>query len=110
MSIKMLEELTSSQKSIWVTEQYYKGTSINNICGTTVVEEKVDFEKMKKSIEIVCAKHDNFKLKLKIKDGDVMQVLSEEQNTVEVIDVADLQEMEKVREKLVRTPFKLENS
>ena len=110
MSIKMLEELTSSQKSIWVTEQYYKGTSINNICGTTIVEEKVDFEKMKKSIEIVCAKHDNFKLKLKIKDGDVMQVLSEEQNTVEVIDVVDLQEMEKVREKLVRTPFKLENS
>ena len=24
--------LTNAQKSIWVTEQYYKGSSINNIC------------------------------------------------------------------------------
>ena len=29
-----LYELTNPQKSIWLTEQYYKGTSVNNICGT----------------------------------------------------------------------------
>ena len=52
--------LTNAQKSIWVTEQYYKGSSINNICGTAVIQEKVDFEKLKESIQIVCKKHDNF--------------------------------------------------
>ena len=30
--------LTNAQKSIWVTEQYYKGSSINNICGTAVIQ------------------------------------------------------------------------
>ena len=39
--------LTNSQKSIWVTEQYYKGSSINNICGTAIIDEQVDFEKLK---------------------------------------------------------------
>ena len=63
----MLEELTNAQKSIWVTEQYYKGSSVNNICGTAIIEEKVNFEKLEKAINIVCQKHDNFKLKLKIK-------------------------------------------
>ena len=43
--------LTNAQKSIWVTEQYYMGSSINNICGTATIQEKVDFEKLKKSIE-----------------------------------------------------------
>ena len=38
-------KLTNSQKSIWVTEQYYRGSSINNICGTAIIEEKIDFEK-----------------------------------------------------------------
>ena len=70
----MLEELTSSQKSIWVTEQYYKGTSINNICGTSIIEEKVKFDKLEEAIEIVCNKHDNFKLCLKIDtNGDAKQ-------------------------------------
>ena len=72
-----MEELTNSQKSIWVTEQFYKGTSINNICGTAIIEEKVDFEKLKKAIEIVINKHDNFKIKLSIKDGEVKQEISE---------------------------------
>ena len=53
--------LTNAQKSIWVTEQYYLGSSINNICGTAIIEEKVDFVKLEKAIEIVCQKHDNFR-------------------------------------------------
>ena len=60
-----MEELTNSQKSIWVTEQYYKGSTVNSICGTAVIEEKVDFEKLKKSIQIVYKMHDNFKLRFK---------------------------------------------
>ena len=103
--------LTNSQKSIWVTEQYYRGSSINNICGTAIIDEKVDFEKLEKSIEIVCQKHDNFWLKLTIENGEVKQVLSEQKEIkIDTIDVASPKELEKEREKIVRTPFKLENS
>lgn len=103
--------LTNSQKSIWVTEQYYSGSSINNICGSAIIEEKIDFEKLEKAVEIVCQKHDNFRLQLKIEEGEVKQVLSEKKETkIDTIVVATPKELENEKEKIVRTPFRLENS
>ena len=103
--------LTNSQKSIWVTEQYYKGSSINNICGTAVINEKIDLKKLEESITIVCQKHDNFWLKINIEDGKVKQVLSERKKIqIDVINVASSKELEEERKKIVRTPFKIENS
>ena len=103
--------LTNSQKSIWVTEQYYKGSSVNNICGSAIIEEQIDFEKLKKAVEIVNKKHDNFRLRLKIEDGEVKQVLSENRETkIEILNVANQKELEKETQKIVRTPFKLEES
>ena len=32
-------ELTNPQKSIWYIEQFYKGTSVNSICGTVIFDE-----------------------------------------------------------------------
>ena len=106
-----MEELTNSQKSIWVTEQYYKGSTVNSICGTAVIEEKVDFEKLKKSIQIVYKMHDNFKLRFKIKNGELKQVLSiPKEVKIDTIKVDNLNELKKHREKIVKTPFKLEDS
>ena len=103
--------LTNSQKSIWVTEQYYKGSSINNICGSAIMEEKIDFKKLEKAVEIVYQKHDNFRLQLRIEDGEVKQVLSDKKEIkINTINVATSKELEKEIEKIVRTPFKLENS
>ena len=103
--------LTNSQKSIWVTEQYYKGSSVNNICGSAIIEEQIDFEKLKKAVEIVNKKHDNFRLQIKIEDGEVEQVLSEKKDTkIDIINVATPKELEKETQKIVRTPFKLEDS
>lgn len=103
--------LTNSQKSIWVTEQYYKGSSINSICGSAIIEEQIDFEKLKKAVEIVCQKHDNFRLQIEVEDGEVKQVLSEKKETkIDTIVVATPEELKKETEKIVRTPFRLENS
>lgn len=103
--------LTNSQKSIWVTEQYYKGSSINNICGSAIIEEQIDFEKLKKAVEIVYQKHDNFRLQIEVEDGEVKQVLSEKKETkIDTILVATPEELKKETEKIVRTPFRLENS
>ena len=84
-----MENLTNAQKSIWVTEQYYKGSSINNICGTAIIHEKVDFEKLEESIQMVCQKHDNFWLELKIENGNVKQVISERKKIqIDTINIA----------------------
>ena len=103
--------LTNAQKSIWVTEQYYIGSSINNICGTAVIQEKVDFDKLEEAIKIVSQKHDSFWLEFKLNDGNVEQVLSErEEIQISTVSIASEKELEKEREKIVRTTFKLENS
>lgn len=39
-----LYDLTNPQKSIWLTEQFYRGTSINVICGTVLIDDIVNFE------------------------------------------------------------------
>ena len=39
--MKELYELTNPQKSIWVTEEFYKGTSIENIAGTAMISQEV---------------------------------------------------------------------
>ena len=103
---KNLNDLTNSQKSIWVTEQYYKGTSVNNICGTAIIYEKVDFLILEKAIKIVCQKHDNFKTKLKIKEDNIRQTFEEPLNSeIQMIKVDSKEELEKRREEIVRKPF-----
>ena len=101
-----MENLTNSQKSIWVTEQYYKGSSVNTISGSSIIDEKLDFQKLEKSIRIVCQKHDNFKTKLKIKEDNIRQTFEEPLNSeIQMIKVDSKEELEKRREEIVRKPF-----
>ena len=39
-------ELTNSQKSIYYTEQKYRGTTITNISATVHIKTKIDFKKL----------------------------------------------------------------
>ena len=50
MSEKEMFELTTPQKSIWMMEQFYKGTNINNICATLTINMDVDMEKLNKAL------------------------------------------------------------
>ena len=104
-----MENLTNSQKSIWVTEQYYKGSSVNTISGSAIIDEKLDFQKLEKSIRIVCQKHDNFKIKLKIKDGEIFQELTNDKENIEFINLANEKEFEKFRIKTIKKTFDLES-
>ena len=106
-----MKDLTSSQKSIWVTEQYYKGSSVNNISGFALIEEQIDFEKLEKAIQIVIQKHDNFCLRLKIYDGEIKQVLSERKKVeIDTMVFATKNELREVAEKIAKTPFNIEKS
>ena len=37
-------QLTIPQKSIWLTERFYKADTISNISGTLLIKDSVDFE------------------------------------------------------------------
>ena len=70
---KNMYALTNPQKSIWLTEQFYKGTSIENITGTVIVSQNVDFDALTKAINLFVKKNDSFRLKFTVKDSTVMQ-------------------------------------
>lgn len=73
-----LYDLTNPQKSIWLTEQFFKGSTINNICGTVLIDEVVNLEILSKAINIFIKDNDSFRLKLLLDSkGAVKQYISD---------------------------------
>ena len=62
MEQNKMYELTAPQKSIWLTEQYYKDTSINNICGSLLIKQDVNLNLLNQAINIFLKNNDSFKL------------------------------------------------
>lgn len=91
---KVLYDLTNPQKNIWVTEQYYKGNPINNICGTVYIKEKLDFQKLVQSVNILINTHDNFKIKISTTENTVKQYFTDKSDyTVDIVDIANEDEL-----------------
>ena len=57
-----LYDLTISQKSIYLTEQYASGTTVNLISGDTFFEEKVNTSLIEKALNIYIQKNESVPL------------------------------------------------
>ena len=111
MSKKELFNLTNPQKNILITEQFYKGTSINNICGTAIIKEPVDFDLLKKAILLVMDKNDIFKIHISMENGEIMQYFSSTYNSnIDVIFVHNYDELSKIQRNVASEPFDLFDS
>ena len=49
-------DLTSSQNSIWLTEEFMSNTNINNVAGYLYINEKVDFGALEKALNLYAEK------------------------------------------------------
>lgn len=104
-------ELTNPQKSIWFTEQYYKGTTINNICGSVLIEQNIDLDLLNTAINKFIENNDSFKIRLKLIDGNVYQYfVDDEFYEFEKIDIKLENEIETYANKMVSIPFEMINS
>lgn len=52
----IMYDLTTPQKLIWYTEEVFKGTSIENITGTVIIPNKVDFSSLEQAINFYVQK------------------------------------------------------
>ena len=43
-------ELTNPQQSIWMTEQFYDNSNINNIVGYLKINKNVDFQALERAV------------------------------------------------------------
>ena len=104
-------ELTNPQKSIWVTEEFYKGTSIENIGGSTIIHAKVDFEKLKKAINLLVKNNDSLRLKFVNENNLIKQYISDyEELKLDIKDVESEKDVERIGKEFVNTPFDVFNS
>ncbi len=75
---RILYDLTNPQKSIWNTEQFFKNTSVNNIGGTIIIKDKINFSLLKKSIYEYVKTNDSFLIKLCFDEkGDIKQYIGD---------------------------------
>lgn len=103
--------LTNPQKSIWLTEQFYKGTSIENITGSVIISQNVDFGNLKKAINLFVKKNDSFRLKFIVKDGTPMQYVDDfTEFDIETISVETDKDVKCLERKMCDTPFNTLNS
>lgn len=104
-------ELTYPQKSIWITEQFYNGSSINHICGTATFHKKLDFKLLEKAIQIIVSQHQNFNLKICLDNSSPKQYLAQNNNlNIELIDIKTENELKNLQQKIISTPFSLQDS
>lgn len=57
-------DLTNPQKSIWSMEEFYKGSNLNNICGTLTIKEEVDLDRLNKAVNMFIQNNKSFGLRI----------------------------------------------
>ena len=77
MENKELFELTNPQKSIWYTEQFYAGTTVNNICVSGTLYGQVDENILKQAINNVVRQNDSFRIHVVLDNNVVKQYISD---------------------------------
>ena len=108
---KKFYNLTNPQKSIWVTEEYYKGSCINNICGTALIKEKVNLRLLEKAIRTTLQNNDIFKIKFSIKDNNIVQYVSDYVNSdIVYLCAKNYKHYQKLLNEIVSKPFHLLDS
>ena len=79
---KDVYELTNPQKSIWYMEQFYKGTTINSICGTAIINETVDFTLLQTAINHIIKSHRSFSLNFIVENNFPKQYFTDIKNNI----------------------------
>jgi amino acid adenylation domain-containing protein len=69
-------KLSRPQISIWNTEKMYPNTNIGNIAGIIVIKEKIDFEILEKSINMVLQYNNGLRMRITEEDGQPQQYIS----------------------------------
>ena len=103
---KKLYELTTPQNSIWLTENYYNGTNINNVCGILTINEPVNFEILNKAIQLFIKNNDVYHTKFTIQNDKVMQYVDDyEPIEVELLSFSSEKDRDLIAQKMANTPF-----
>ena len=111
MEEKISYELTNPQKSIWNMEEYFKGTTINNICAPDIIQEKIDAKALEKALNEIVRKNDSFRIQIELKDEKPMQYVTEYKPfKIEVVHIKNEEDVKQIEEEGINHKFEIINS
>lgn len=106
-----LYDLTNPQKSIWLTEQFYRRTSIANVSGTFSLDVKLDFNLLEKSINKFLENNDGLRIQIKLDNGIPKQYIVDYNFIkIKLIDVKDRPSLDKIVDSMIDEPIDLVDS
>lgn len=106
-----LYALSNPQNSILLTEQYFKNTNINNICGSMTILEPVNFDVFKLAIQKFVENNDSFRIQLTNQGGNAMQyITSFVPFDMELIEVTNKEELESLEKRITHQTFEIYES
>ena len=104
-------ELTNPQKSIWLTEQYFQNTAINNICGSLIIKQDTDLNLLNTAINLFIKNNDSFQLRFKKNHENLLQYFAKDENyNFEILPIEKESQIESFAKKIVATQFELIDS
>ena len=106
MENKELFELTNPQKSIWYTEQFYEGTTVNNICVSGTLYGNINEDLLKQAINNVIEQNDSFRIHIVLKDNIAKQYISDYTNfNIDVEYINDESEIKQIESEEAKHKF-----
>ncbi len=103
-------KLTNPQNSIWLIEKFYKGTSINNICGYIFFKEEINFDALKKAINKLVETNDGMRLKFKEENGSCIQYFNDfKEFDIEILNFSSEKDIESKAIEIANVPFDIYN-
>ena len=106
MNNKDVFELTNPQRNIWNMEEYFKDTTINNICTSVLLDEMINVKLLKQAINNIVKKNDSFRISLYRENGIPKQkILDFIPFDIEVINVNTKKEMSEIEKSEANIKF-----
>lgn len=106
-----MRNLSNPQKSIWLTEQFARGTGLNNVSGNIIIQDIVDLKSLEKALNIYVQKNEAIRTIITL-DNEVPKQYIQEYKPfkLDIVNLKDENDLTKFNEEIVRKPFELLNS
>jgi len=106
---KDVYELTSPQNNIWLIEQFYEDTAINNIVGYLKFNMKIDVQIIKNAANLFVKENDSLRSKFTMQQENVVQYIEDYSSfDINVIQCND-NEAKNIKEIFATKPFEILN-
>lgn len=108
---KQFYDLTTSQQSIYMTEQFASGSNLNMISGDIIIDTAVNLSLLEQAINLYVKKNEAIRFRIVIEKGEPKQFVEEYHPfSIPIVKLNTKQDLKKLDEKIISTPFSFYDS